>query len=115
MFIPAEGDFERVTWLLSHEQLRAPPSVGHFAEERLYGRGKFKVFSDISRPLEAMARCFEPHIDIFKEGKSSFCTQAKFGSDCSGMKVIFVAFFFGQRSTVEVFLVFFLIVEKPKH
>ena len=89
--------------------------VGHFAEERLYRRGKFKFFSDISRPLEAMARCFEPQIDIFKEGESSFCTQARSGSDCSGMKVIFVAFFFGQRSTVEFSLVFFLIVEKPKH
>ena len=38
---------------------RATPTVGQFAEERLHGRGKFKFFSDISRPLEAMARCLE--------------------------------------------------------
>ena len=38
---------------------RATPSVGHFVEERLYGRGKFKFFSDISSPLEAMAQCLE--------------------------------------------------------
>ena len=31
------------------------PSVGHFAEDRCYGRGKFKLFSDISRSLEVIA------------------------------------------------------------
>ena len=34
-------------------------SVGHFAEERCYGRGKLKNISDISRPFEATARCLE--------------------------------------------------------
>ena len=37
----------------------ATPSVGHHAEERCCGRGKFKFFSDISRPFEVMARCLE--------------------------------------------------------
>ena len=38
---------------------RATPSVAHRGEEQIHRRAKFKSFSDISRPLEAMARCLE--------------------------------------------------------
>ena len=38
---------------------RATPSVGHHEGERMHGSGKFKFFSDISGPLEAIARYFE--------------------------------------------------------
>ena len=38
---------------------RTTPSIAHRGEERIRRRGKFKSFSDISRPLEAMAGCLE--------------------------------------------------------
>ena len=57
--IHAEGDFERATRLQSQEQRQSNAIGRSLCKERCYGRGKFKLFSNISRPLEAMARCLE--------------------------------------------------------
>ena len=70
------------------------PSVGDLSAERCYGCGKFNSFGDISRPLKAMARCLELNGHFL--GRKMFCAHAKFGSDWSGIKVIFVAFLSGS-------------------
>ena len=95
--------------------VRATPSVGHFAEERLNGRGKFKFFSDISRPLEAMARCLE--LNWHFQGRKIFVLySSEVRERLEWNEGKFCSFFSGQRSTVEEFsLVFSLIVEKPKY
>ena len=82
-------------------------SVGHFAKERCYGM--FKFFSDISRPLEAMAWCLELNWH-FLERKSSKVWERLERNEGN-----FCSFFFWQRSTVEFSLVLFLIFGKPKH
>ena len=75
------------------------PSVGHFAEERCYRSGRFKFFSDISRPLEGMAQCLE--LNWHFEGKKIFVPySSEVWERLKWNEGNFCNFFFWQRSTV---------------
>ena len=88
---------------------RATPSVAHREEERIHRRGKFKSFSDISRPLEDIARYLE--LNWRFQGRKIF-------SPCSGEvweRLEWNEGNFEQRSRSEFSHVYFSVLEKPKH
>ena len=88
---------------------RATPSVAHREEERIHRRGKFKSFSDISRPLEDIARCLE--LNWRFQGRKIF-------SPCSSEvweRLEWNEGNFEQRSRSEFSHVYFSVLEKPKH
>ena len=88
---------------------RVTPSVAHREEERIHRRGKFKSFSDISRPLEDIARCLE--LNWRFQGRKIF-------SPCSSEvweRLEWNEGNFEQRSRSEFSHVYFSVLEKPKH
>ena len=94
---------------------RTTPSIAHRGEERIRRRGKFKSFSDISRPLEAMAGCLELNWR-FQGRKWNLRSMFKRSLGAIGVEWRKIWwFFFEQRSRAEFSHVFFSALGKPKH
>ena len=94
---------------------RTTPSIAHRGEERIRRRGKFKSFSDISRPLEAMAGCLELNCR-FQGRKWNLRSMFKRSLGAIGVEWRKIWwFFFEQRSRAEFSHVFFSALGKPKH
>ena len=94
---------------------RATPSIAHRGEGRIRRRGKFKSFSDISRPLEAMAGCLELNCR-FQGRKWNLRSMFKRSLGAIGVEWRKIWwFFFEQRSRAEFSHVFFSALGKPKH
>ena len=93
---------------------RTTPSIAHRGEERIRRRGKFKSFSDISRPLEAMAGCLELNWR-FQGRKWNLRSMFKRSLGAIGVEWRKIWwFFFEQRSRAEFSHVFFSALGKPK-
>ena len=94
---------------------RTTPWIAHRGEERIRRRGKFKSFSDISRPLEAMAGCLELNWR-FQGRKWNLRSMFKRSLGAIGVEWRKIWwFFFEQRSRAEFSHVFFSALGKPKH
>ena len=94
---------------------RTTPSIAHRGEERIRRRGKFKSFSDISRPLEAMAGCLELNWR-FQGRKWNLRSMFKRSLGAIGVEWRKIWwFFFEQRSRAEFSHVFFSALGQPKH
>ena len=94
---------------------RTTPSIAHRGEERIRRRGKFKSFSDISRPLEAMAGCLELNWR-FQGRKWNLRSMFKRSLGAIGVEWRKIWwFFFEQRSRAEFSHVFLSALGQPKH